>query len=474
MNVSKINKIAVISLFLFAVITITRLYHHMPWFDEAHSWVISEQLNFLEMLKYIPQEGHFPIWNILLFPIAKLHLYPVSMQLLNWIFCFLALAILWVKAPFNNFTKICITFSFPFLGYYSVVARCYSIGILLIFLIASLYKKQLEHPLIYCGLIFLCANTSLMALIPATAFGIIFIFKFIKCKNFSKEYYISLLIGLITVLVILLQISNVNINGGYLKPKTLSLFSHIFVRNSIINIFLAVILSIPVIKYLVKDKYSLFFISFCSFVVLFLMYKIYVLNFWHTFFVFIYLIVAFWISDIDNKYFKWKFLAISSLTLISIIYIFYTPDTISFNIVYNSKSRQLKSFIESDVNLKNSTIYHNNGEMFEILPYSYKNSYKIKNYCDISKKSDYKLYENLKGICSVNPIEYAMKHQEVFKQINEKEKSPLYFLVPAKTYLNTNKALILSNGYFLYFRKYKCYEYFCFWDMNVGHTEVKW
>ena len=186
MNVSKINKIAVISLFLFAVITITRLYHHMPWFDEAHSWVISEQLNFLEMLKYIPQEGHFPIWNILLFPIAKLHLYPVSMQLLNWIFCFLALAILWVKAPFNNFTKICITFSFPFLGYYSVVARCYSIGILLIFLIASLYKKQLEHPLIYCGLIFLCANTSLMALIPATAFCVIFIFKFIKCKNFSK------------------------------------------------------------------------------------------------------------------------------------------------------------------------------------------------------------------------------------------------------------------------------------------------
>lgn len=474
MNLSKINKTATISLFLFAVITIIRLYHHMPWFDEAHSWIISEQLSFIDMLKYTPQEGHFPVWNIMLFPVAKFHLYPVAMQLLNWLFCFCALIILWIKAPFNNFTKICITFSFPFLAYYSIVARCYSIGILLIFILASLYKKQLEHPLIYCGLIFLCANTSLMALIPATAFGIILIFKFIQSKNFSKDYYISLLIGLITVLVILLQIYNVNFNGGYIKPKTLMLFSHTFVNNSIINVFLIVIFSIPVIKYLLKDKYSLFFISFCCFIVLLLMYKFYSLNFWHTFFVFIYLITTFWIVNVDKDEFKWRFLAILSLTLISFIYIFYIPGESSFNIVYNSKSKQLKNFIENDINLKNAVIYHNNGEMFEVLPYSYKRSYKIKNYCDISKKSDYKLYEKFKTNCSPNPIEYSMTHQDIFKQIKDKEKSPLYFLVPAKTYLDTDKALIIANGYFLYFKKYKCFEYFCFWDMEIGQTEVKW
>lgn len=474
MDVSKINKTAIISLFLFAIITVIRLYHHMPWFDESHSWIISEQLSFLDMFKYIPQEGHFPIWNIMIYPIAKLHLYPVAMQLLNWLCCFLALVILWIKAPFNNFTKICITFSFPFLGYYSVVARCYSIGILFIFLIASLYKKQLEHPLIYCGLIFLCANTCLMALIPATAFGIILICKFIQNKNFSKDYYISLLIGLMTIFVILLQIYNVNTNGEYLKPHKLMLFSHIFVKNSIINAFLVAIFSIPIIKYLLKDKYSIFFISFCYFIVLFLMCKIYVLNFWHTFFAFIYLIVAFWIVNVDKEKVKWKFFAVSSLTLIALIYIFYSPDDTAFNIVYNSKSKQLKSFIENDENLKNSTIYHNNGEMFEILPYSYKSSYKIKNYCDISKKSDYNLYIMSKSNCNPNPIEYAMKHQDIFKQIIEKEKSSLYFLVPAKTYLDTNKALIIANGYFLYFKQYKCMRYFCFWNMEIGHTEVKW
>ena len=112
--------------------------------------------------------------------------------------------------------------------------------------------------------------------------------------------------------------------------------------------------------------------------------------------------------------------------------------------------------------------------MFEILPYSYKNSYIIKNYCDISGKYDYNLYKTIKYHCSPNPIEYSMKHQDIFKHIKEKEKRQLYFLVPAKTYLNTNKALILANGYFLYFKKYKCYEYFCFWDMEIGHTEVKW
>ena len=66
------------------------------------------------------------------------------MIFINWFFCVFALVVMWKKAPFNIFEKSLITFGVPFLFLWGSVARCYSIGILFIFLALSIYKERFE------------------------------------------------------------------------------------------------------------------------------------------------------------------------------------------------------------------------------------------------------------------------------------------------------------------------------------------
>ena len=68
----KVNKFAILCLVIYAAVTIYFNYTHVMWFDEAHSWLIAKQLGFVDMLKYIKNEGHFFVWQVLLYPFAIL------------------------------------------------------------------------------------------------------------------------------------------------------------------------------------------------------------------------------------------------------------------------------------------------------------------------------------------------------------------------------------------------------------------
>ncbi len=126
----KQNWVMIISLLLWVTVTLIRVFNHSPWYDEAHAWTIAQELNLIEIIRLMRIEGHTFIWYLLLMPFAKTNfMYPYSMLLLNWLFCFIAILILWLKSPFNNWIKFLISFSFPFLALYPVVARCYAIGI---------------------------------------------------------------------------------------------------------------------------------------------------------------------------------------------------------------------------------------------------------------------------------------------------------------------------------------------------------
>ena len=69
----KVNKTAIICMAVYAVITIVRIINHIPFFDEAHAWTMAEQLNFTDLLLEVKNEGHFFIWQTLLYPFAHSH-----------------------------------------------------------------------------------------------------------------------------------------------------------------------------------------------------------------------------------------------------------------------------------------------------------------------------------------------------------------------------------------------------------------
>ena len=197
-----------ICLVIWVLITLLRVAYHQPWYDEAHAYMLAQNLTIPELIAEMKYEGHLLVWYLLIMPFAKLKLwYPYPMQILNWFSAFIALLVMWKKAPFHPVTKTIITFSYPFIAEMPVIARCYSVGIMLLIIIASLYHKSLKHPIWYAVLILLCANTSVMALFGAAAFGIVFAYDLIRAalkdevtrKNFRIAFSI---LALCAVLVL--------------------------------------------------------------------------------------------------------------------------------------------------------------------------------------------------------------------------------------------------------------------------------
>ena len=473
----KVNKFAILCLVIYAAITIYFNYTHAMWFDEAHSWLIAKQLGFVAMLKYIKNEGHFFVWQVLLYPFAhvKFNLYPYAMKFLNWSFCMCAVIILWRKAPFNSWIKALITFSFPFLVCYSVLARCYSIGILLLFVLAALYENKLKYPKTYALLLVLCANTSIMALIGAAAFGVLFVVDIFKNKLSIKQYIITLLILLVGAAAVLLQVIKINyfstiVENGHFYTS-LMMFENTYINNNLlVNSILSLIFSIPILIYLFKDKASLFFFSFTYILMLILAFNFYGMNFWHAYFFFVYLIISLWINHAGNLL-SGKFAHIT-LALISFLLIFNLPAKENYNETFKSNCKIIKSFIENDENLKNALILHNSGIMYEILPYRKKAAYKIKNYCTEKDNKDYDL-KNLIGNDCVrgNIFGQAQKYPDLIKSF-----------VSDKTYAYTEKdkniqvvnyGIIMAEDYKLLIKKYKCIENHCFWKIEAINENAK-
>jgi len=475
----KVNKTAIICMAVYAVITIVRIINHIPFFDEAHAWTMAEQLNFTDLLLEVKNEGHFFIWQTLLYPFAHSHLipYPYPMQALNWIFCTFALILMWWKAPFNNRVKALITFSFPFLGCYGVLARCYSIGILLLFILAVLYDKKTQYPKTYALLLIICANTSVMAAIGASAFGLLFLYDLIKNRPLDKQneiiVYSILALG---VAAVLFQLCNMNyfseIASNRRPHVSVKLFRNTFVTNNLgINLLLIFVFALPIFKYLFMHKQALFFYLYVSSILVYFLTCVYGGSFWHSYFFYIYLIIAFWISDIHIHPCKIKQFAYYTFCIISVILIFHKPVHKDYFPVYGPlRTWKFMDILENDKHLKYAQIIQNDGLLYEVLPYAYGKTYRVRTHCNSANNNDYSLLLGYENTCAVKrTIEQAKRYPDVIKAIVDDN---TYTYIDLRDY-NTDKTLYVvpANGYAIYFKKYKCYDIYCFWKVEVKNEK---
>ena len=206
------NYLSKYGFFIFAIITFLIILIRVPFWDETHAFEIA-RLKLSEILYLTRIEGHNALWYLILKPFSNLNLYPYSMLIINWFFGIGAIYVLWKKAPFSPIAKTLISFSVPFLQYYATVARCYSIGILFLFLICALYKDRFKKPILFALLIGLCANTSILAAIGVFFIGLLFLFDIlfeIKKQSFSKKdlVYVILIFFITAILLIAQFIGN--------------------------------------------------------------------------------------------------------------------------------------------------------------------------------------------------------------------------------------------------------------------------
>ena len=373
---SKTNKIFLIVILLWVIITILRCIFHQPWYDEAHAWIIAKQLSFLDIIALMKYEGHTFLWYLLIMPFAKADLwYPIPMQILNWIFSFIAILILWKKAPLNPITKTIVTFSYPFLAQLPIIARCYAIGVMFLFMLTALYNDRLKKPLIYSTLITLCANTSVMALYGAVAFGFIFAFDLVKNALegtvTKKDFRISFVIMALGAVLILWQL--VGANSDYLvnTDKFLSNFyTYIFNTNIILQIInvlgiSSAIILVPLTAF--SNKRVMFFYCFTelSLIMTFIFkYGGYV---HHYIFFWLYLLITIWLLKLqENKTRKQV-----TLLEIAVAIIFFGQIFININnAYYHSASKHIWNTLNTIPNIQNSKIILAHYTDTRIVPYS--------------------------------------------------------------------------------------------------------
>ncbi len=154
------SRIICIGLFVvYAVLTLIGALRHEIWFDEAQAWTIARDNDIGGIFKQLRYEGHPPLWYMILFVFSRLGFSCNIMPIISWFFTGLAAAIVMFKSPFSTVTKALLIFSGGFLFFNSVMSRTYCLINFFLVLIALLFHKRKEHPVIFGILIALLANT---------------------------------------------------------------------------------------------------------------------------------------------------------------------------------------------------------------------------------------------------------------------------------------------------------------------------
>lgn len=179
------GKCDVITLIIYLLGVCTITYFHEPWFDEAQAWAIAKSGTIKEILFEIPHnEGHPPLWDLLLLPFAKLGApYELSLAIVNILFITLAVSVLLFKSPFPKIVRCLLPFNFFLFYQFGVISRPYCILVLAMFLAAACHKSRNEHPVKYLLCLALMCSVHTFGIIIAGGFCIVWL-----GEIFGKHY----------------------------------------------------------------------------------------------------------------------------------------------------------------------------------------------------------------------------------------------------------------------------------------------
>lgn len=122
---------------------------HEAWRDEGQAWILAKNATLPQLLADLCSEGHPALWFLFMRPFAKLGMSYEYLGVLSLALTTAALTILFFKAPINIAAKISIALSAVFCYYNPVISRVYALVLLLVLLLAMLWKERYEKPVLY-------------------------------------------------------------------------------------------------------------------------------------------------------------------------------------------------------------------------------------------------------------------------------------------------------------------------------------
>lgn len=158
----------VLAIFLAALAAVTS--RHEMWRDELHAWLIArDSASLAELLANVGTQGHGAAWYLVLWPLARLCWDPAVMQVLHVGVGTGVAALLLTSAPFPPWLRLALPFGYLFFYEWGVIARDYSLGALLLLLVARLWHRKWTIFPTCATLLGLAAHTTVQALILVVA-----------------------------------------------------------------------------------------------------------------------------------------------------------------------------------------------------------------------------------------------------------------------------------------------------------------
>ena len=455
-----IAPVAIIILLLFYCLL------RVPFYDEAHAYIIS-QLPFLDIFSLTKVEGHSALWFLLLKIFApSVKFYPYNLLFFNWIIASLFIIFFYRFFPFNNIIKTLICLSAPFFHLYGVVARPYTLALLILVFIVKLYLDDpLKKPYLYSALLVLFGYTNIVCTFGSLIFLIFFIYDINKSKSFDKKkIFIISSIFVLGGLSYLLQVYSPDIEQMRKIEEINQFFKDLICltltplrasRNStifqmIFNITTFITLYTSIFMLFKKNNRSFIFLS-STYILMTLFFSfVYVGSIWHYYFYLIYLMVAYVIGFKDLKAEK-----IYNSILILYLIVLLNPYSLFFdgkNPVLNSKHYIQMVQEVKKINFENSKIYcfdYYSAFSAGSLPYLVKNNidvYDVKGNKLNSKEGLKYVFKNRNAPFNLDNFDKIFNPNEINFLVNEGTDLELRFLeqenlkiVPIRGFIYKNK-----------------------------------
>ena len=143
-----------------------RSINHEMWRDELHTWIVGrESHSLLEMYQNTRYDGHGLLWYFAVWPLTRVTTNPAAMQVLHLAFATATTYLIARFAPFSRVQRILLIFGYLFIYEYTIVARNYALGVLLLVVFCSLFSLR-PRAYVWLGIILaVMANSSSHALI---------------------------------------------------------------------------------------------------------------------------------------------------------------------------------------------------------------------------------------------------------------------------------------------------------------------
>ena len=159
--------------FLFLGVGAFTAIHHEMWRDEIQAWLIArDSSSIFDLFAHLKYEGHPGLWHLCLMPLTRITHSPVIMQIFHLLIAGGTVYLFVLYAPFNRLQKFLFCFGYFVLYEYTILARNYALGLLLIVVLCILFKERYKRFILVGCVLFLLAHTSVHALILTIAIGV--------------------------------------------------------------------------------------------------------------------------------------------------------------------------------------------------------------------------------------------------------------------------------------------------------------